>query len=62
MDRKTIDPLDTGRRNRRKRRKRRTRNRVRHVLRNRRVLLVVLWMVKAIVQLARLISKVIDGS
>ena len=62
MDRKPIDPLDTGQRFRRERRKCRTRKRVRRVLRNRRVLLVVLWMAKAIVQLARLINRVIDGS
>lgn len=62
MDWKSINPLDTGKRNRRKRRKCRTHSRVRHILRNRRVLLVVLWMAKAIVQLARLIGQVIDGS
>ncbi len=62
MDWKPIDPLDTGKRIRRERRKRRTRVWVRRVLRNRRMLLVVLWMAKAIVQLARLIGKVIDGS
>lgn len=61
MDWNPIDPLDTGQRIRRKRRRRRTRW-VRRVLRNRRVLLVALWMAKAIVQLARLISQVIDGS
>ncbi len=62
MDLTPIDPLDTGKRIRRKRRKCRTQLRVRHVLRNRRVLLVVLWVAKAIVQLARLIGQVIDGS
>ncbi len=62
MDWKPIDPLDTGTRIRRERRKRRTRNWARRVLRNRRVLLVVLWMAKAIVQLARLIGQVIGGS
>ena len=62
MDSHSVDPLDTGKRIRRKRRKRRTRFWVRRVLRNRRVLLVVLWMAKAIVQLARLIGQVIDGS
>ena len=62
MERIPIDPLDTGLRIRRKRRKRRTPTWVRRVLRNRRVLLVVLWMAKAIVQLARLIDEVIDGS
>ena len=62
MDWKPIDPLDTGKRIRRKRRKCRTQWRVRYVLRNRRVLLVVLWVAKAIVQLARLIGQVIDGS
>ncbi len=62
MDWKSIDPLDTGLRIRRERRKRRTRKWVRRVLRNRRVLLVVLWMAKAIVQLARLVDQVIDGS
>lgn len=62
MDWKPIEPLDTGKRNRRERRKRRARKWVRRVLRNRRVLLVVFWMVKAIVQLARLIDRVIDGS
>ncbi len=62
MDWKSIDPLDTGQRIRRVRRKRRTRKLVRRVLRNRRMLLVVLWVAKAIVQLARLIGQVIDGS
>ena len=62
MDQLPIDPLDTGQRIRLERRKRRTRNWVRRVLRNRRVLLVVLWMAKAIVQLARLIGQVFDGS
>ncbi len=62
MEKIPIDPLDTGQRIRRKRRKRRTRTWVRRVFRNRRVLLVVLWMAKAIVQLARLIGQVIDGS
>ncbi len=59
---KPIDPLDTGKRIRRERRKRRPRKWVRRVLRNRCVLLVVLWMVNTIVQLARLIGQVIDGS
>lgn len=57
-----IDPLDTGKRIRRERRKRRTRKWVRRVLRNRRVLVAVLWVAKAIVKLARLIDQVIDGS
>ncbi len=68
MDLNSIDPLDTGQRNRRKRLKRRIKKLWRRVLkslrafRNRRVLLVVLWVVNTIVQLARLIGQVIDGS
>lgn len=62
MVRQTIDSLDTGKRIRRERRKRRTRNWVRRVLRNRRVLLAVLWVANAILHLARLIGQIIDGS
>ena len=62
MDKLSIDPLDTGKRIRRERRKRRTRKWVRRVLRNRRMLLAVLWMANAILKLARLIGQVIDGS
>lgn len=62
MNKQFINPLDTGQRIRRERRKRQTRKWVGRVLRNRHMLLVVLWVAKAIVQLARLISQVIDGS
>lgn len=62
MDLNSTDPLDTGQRIRRERRKRRTRKWVRRILRNRRLLMVVLWMANAIVKLARLIGQVIDGS
>ncbi len=61
MDHKSIGPLDTGQRNRRKRRKR-CAELVQRVLRNRRVLMTVLWVAKAIVQLARLVGQIIDGS
>lgn len=61
MDQKSMKPLDTGPRIRSERRKR-CAHRVRRVLRNRRVLLVVLWVAKAIVELARLISQVFYGS
>ena len=56
----SIEPLDTGQRNRRQRRKRFIRYWVRRTLRNRLFLLTVLWVAKAIVKLAQLIS--IDGS
>lgn len=56
MDRKITDPLDTGKRIRRERRKRHIRKWMRRVLRNRRMLLAVIWMVKTIVQLLRLIG------
>ncbi len=62
MDHKSIGPLDTGQRIRRKRRKHRTSELVRRVLRNRRVLMTVLWVAKAIVQLARLVGQIIGGS
>ncbi len=62
MDQNSIDPLDTGQRNRRKRRKRQAPDWVRRVLRNRRVLMGVLWTVKTVVQLARLIDQIMDGS
>lgn len=51
-----IEPLDTGQRTRRKDRKRLIRKWIRRILRNRSWLLVVLWMVKAIVELVRLFS------
>ena len=62
MDQKTIEPLDTGQRIRRQGRKRFLRKWMKRVLRNRLLLMVVLWMAKVIVQLARLIGAFIDGS
>ena len=61
----TIDshsPLDTGQRDRQERRTRYVRMRVRRVLLSRRVLMTVLWVAKAIVHLARLVSQVFDSS
>lgn len=56
-------PLDVGQRNRRgRRRRRRVPEWVRIALRNRRTLIAAFWMVKAIVQLTRLIKSLIDGS
>lgn len=57
-----IEPLDTGQRIRRKGRRRLIRKWMRRVLRNRLTLMGVLWMVKAILQLARLIGGLFDGS
>lgn len=62
MENEPIEPLDTGLRIRRKGRKRLIRKWLRRFLRNRSWLLVAFWMVKAIVQLVRLIGRVIDGS
>lgn len=62
MQKDSVDPLDTGRRYRQKRPKRRLPKWVRRLLRNRRVLLIAIWVVKATVYLARLISQVRDGS
>ena len=57
-----VEPLDTGQRVRRKSRRRHIPKGMRRVLRNRLSLVVVLWVAKAIVQLARLIGSLIDGS
>ena len=58
----SIEPLDTGQQIRRKRRWHLISEWPRRVLRNRLLLIVVLWMAKAIVQLARLIGGFFDGS
>ena len=57
-----IEPLDTGQRIRRKGRRRFIRKWMRRGLRNRLSLMVVFWVVKATVQLARLIGSLLDGS
>lgn len=57
-----LEPLGTGQRVRRKSRRRHVRERMRRVLRNRLTLMVVLWVARATVQLARLIGNLIDGS
>ena len=57
-----LEPLGTGQRVRRKSRRRHIRERMRRVLRNRLTLMVVLWVAKTTVQLARLIGNLIDGS
>ena len=62
MENYSIVPLDTGQRIRRKRRRQLILEWSRRVLRNRLLLIVVLWMAKAIVQLARLIGSLFDGS
>ena len=62
MENYSIVPLDTGQRIRRKRRRQLILEWPRRVLRNRLLLIVVLWMAKAIVQLARLIGSLFDGS
>ena len=56
------EPLDTGQRIRRKCRRRLIRKWMRRGLRNRLSLMVVFWVVKATVQLARLIGSLLDGS
>lgn len=61
MERFPIDPLDTGLRNRCERRKRLAKL-VRRILRNRRLLMVAISVVKAIVYLARLIGEVFNDS
>lgn len=58
MDTSPIEPLDTGQRIRQESRKRLIRKWVRRVLRNRLLLLTVLWVAKAIVKLAQVISSV----
>ena len=62
MENYSIVPLDTGQRIRRKRRRHLILEWPRRVLRNRLLLIAVLWMAKAIVQLARLIGSLFDGS
>ena len=62
MENYSIVPLDTGQRIRRKRRRQLILEWSRRVLRNRLLLIVVIWMAKAIVQLARLIGSLFDGS
>lgn len=57
-----VEPLDTGQRVRRKSRRRHIPKGMWRVLRNRLSLMVVLSVAKAIVQLARLIGSLIDGS
>ena len=61
MENHSITPLDTGRRFRRKVRRRLILKWVGRVFRTRLLLRVVLWVAKAIVQLARLISILFDG-
>ena len=62
MGNNSITPLDTGQRVRRKSRRRLILKWVGRVFRNRLLLRAVLWVAKAIVQLARLISVFFDGS
>ena len=62
MENNSITPLDTGRRVPRKVRRRLILKWVGRVFRTRSLLRVVLWVAKAIVQLARLISILFDGS
>lgn len=59
MEKLPLGPLDAGQRSSRERRKS---PKLRRLLRNRRTLMAVLWMVKIIVELARLIEKFFDGS
>ncbi len=58
---KVIEPLDTGQTVRRERRER-FRRKVGRVLQNRRLLITVLWMAKAVYKIATVIGKIIDGS
>ena len=58
----SIEPLDTGQRIRRKRRRHLILEWRRRVLRNRHLLIFVLWMAKAIIRIARIIGSLFDGS
>lgn len=58
----SIDPPDAGKRDRHVRRKRSTLYWVGRVLRNRRTLLVVLWVAKIILKLIRVFYEQADGS
>ena len=62
MKQNFVEPLDAGQRVRRKSRRRHIPKGMWRVLRNRLSLMVVLLVAKAIVQLARLVGSLLDGS